>query len=219
MLTISRTSSIFRSISYTFSVKHFSKNARRVSFSSSRKITCLEVATLVRDIIFTSPRSGLSSPVTNANMVLFPAPFCPIRVSLAPRRTEKLASLRMGCFAPCSYETLLNVINPSFKDIVYASLHYRLTPINTTTFLNKRIILLYKQSSEANVIKTIFPFQCFVYRRELCIAYFLTNGCLIFLNLFFVIRSTATHYKILMHFLEISNRKLFNYCRPLCRFS
>ncbi len=115
--TISRTASIFGSISYVFSEKQFSKNARTVSSSSGRGIIWRDSAIVVFGWRLIEPSSALWGLLISENRVDFPAPFWPMSVSFEPRRTTKLASLRIGLVASCSYDTSLNTIIPSFRDM------------------------------------------------------------------------------------------------------
>ena len=64
-----------------------------------------------------APASGRKVPRISSNMVLLPAPFWPIKVIFAPRRTEKLASFKIDFF-PYSNVTPLKRRTTSFDPML-----------------------------------------------------------------------------------------------------
>lgn len=64
---------------------------------------------LVPGAITILPDSGLFLPVISLNMVLLPAPFCPIRVIFEPNFTVKSTSSRISLWGLNSNEVFLNV--------------------------------------------------------------------------------------------------------------
>ncbi len=72
-------------------------------------MTWREVAMLTPLTIFMMPDSGTFDPEIKPKIVLFPAPFCPIRVNFIPRLMVKLTLSKIGLFMPHSKETLSNL--------------------------------------------------------------------------------------------------------------
>lgn len=94
-------------------------------------------------VIFTVPFSGERSLVIKAKIVLLPAPFCPIIVIFAPRRTEKSTSLKRGFFSAYPNDTLLNLRIDSFLLVIF--LNKEVMP--TLTYQHIKRVNLYKEKN------------------------------------------------------------------------